>query len=26
MFISIIGGGWSWWGCAPEWCGSWCSC
>jgi hypothetical protein len=26
MFISIIGGwdsgGW----CAPEWCGSWCSC
>jgi hypothetical protein len=26
MFISIIGGGWSGWWCAPEWCGSWCSC
>jgi hypothetical protein len=27
MFVSIIGGGWGEWGwCAPEWCGSWCSC
>ena len=26
MFISIIWG-WEWWGgCAPEWCGSGCSC
>jgi len=25
MFVSIIWGG-SWWGCAPEGCGSWCSC
>ena len=24
MFISIIG--WAWGGCAPEWCGSGCSC
>lgn len=26
MFISIIGGWESWSSCAPEWCGSWCSC
>lgn len=26
MFISIIWGGWGWGGCAPGWCGSWCSC
>jgi len=25
MFVSIIGG-WSGGGCAPEWCGSGCSC
>ena len=25
MFISIIWG-WNWGGCAPEWCGSGCSC
>lgn len=25
MFVSIIGG-WSWGGCAPEGCGSGCSC
>jgi hypothetical protein len=26
MFISIVGGsGWGG-GCAPGWCGSWCSC
>ncbi len=26
MLISIIWWESSWWGCAPEWCGSWCSC
>ncbi len=26
MFISIIWGWESGWGCAPEWCGSGCSC
>ena len=27
MFVSIIGVGWGEWGwCAPELCGSWCSC
>jgi hypothetical protein len=26
MFISIIGWWESWGWCAPEWCGSWCSC
>ena len=26
MFISIIGWGESEGGCAPGWCGSWCSC